>query len=120
MKRTLLWKIDVVISIIIALSLSLSCSQMLSEAKPFNRMTTKEKAVYLMSMYNKQYDEYLNLYKKGNYSEAEVKVLQTKHKFLKELHPYIGLYVSYADSGQLPPEEVERKLIAIINRSIQN
>lgn len=95
-----------------------SCATMQSQ-KSFSEMTTKEKTVYIMSMYNKQYDEYLSLYQKGAHTEAEKELLRTKYDLLKEIHPYIAIYVNYSDTGEVPSEVIEKKLIDLINQTIQ-
>lgn len=99
--------------------LFVQCSNMIN-SKPFSEMTVKEKSIYIMTMYNKQYDEYLALYRKDNFSEEEKKILKAKYQFLKELNPLINLYVGYAATGEIPPAEIETKLIQIINKAVAN
>jgi len=75
----------------------------LQETKSFNDMTPKEKSIFLMSLYNNQYDSYVALYKKVEKTDAEKEFLSKQYKWLKEVYPYIELYVSYAENGVLPP-----------------
>lgn len=98
----------------------ISCATMIEAQKPFSEMTTKEKTVYLLSMYNKQYDEYLSLYQKGEHTEEEKEILRTKYELLKEINPYIGLYVTYSENGEIPNDLIEKKLIDLINKTLQN
>lgn len=98
----------------------INCAAVMAPQKSFPEMSPKEKAIYVMSMYNKQYDQYLALYEKGNHSEEEKRILQTKYDMLKELHPYVGIYLSYSETGVLPAATIEEKLIALINRMVQN
>lgn len=96
----------------------LHCSTMMA-TKPFSEMTVKEKSIYVMTMYNKQYDEYLALYQKNNHSEEEKKILKAKYQFLKDLNPLINLYVGYAATGEIPPAEIETRLIQLINKAVE-
>lgn len=103
---------------VIVILLFVGCAT-LSQQKSFQDMTVKEKSVYIMSMYNKQYDEYLALYKKGDHSKEEKEILRNKYEALKELHPYIALYINYSEDREVPNDLIEQKLIALINRLIQ-
>lgn len=97
----------------------MACATMQGANKSFSEMTTKEKAIYVMSMYNKQYDEYLSLYQKGSHTPEEKEILKTKYDLLKELNPYVGLYITYAEQNTIPTEEVEKRLIEIIKKLLE-
>lgn len=97
----------------------IGCATMMEAQKPFNEMTPKEKAVYVMSMYNKQYDEYLALYKRGDHTKEEKLILQKKYELLKELNPYIGVYLTYSETGEMPNDLVEQKLIDLIHKLLE-
>lgn len=97
----------------------IACATLQEANKSFDQMTTKEKAIYIMSMYNKQYDDYLSLYQKGNHTIEEKKILKTKYDLLKELNPYVNLYITYADQNTIPTEEVEKRLIEIIRKLLE-
>lgn len=97
----------------------IGCTQFMGPQKSFNEMTPKEKAVYLLSMYNKQYDEYLALYKRGDHTKEEKLILQKKYELLKELHPYIGVYLTYSETGEMPNDLVEQKLIDLIHKLLE-
>ena len=111
----------VLIVIIAACLIRVFCSCATIQAqKSFSDMTTKEKTVYIMSMYNKQYDEYLSLYQKADLSNEEKETLRKKYDLLKEIYPYIAIYVNYSETGEVPSEVIENKLIDLINNTIQN
>ena len=118
-----LWNMVLFAAVIIAfaavIQISFSCATMMEAQKPFQELTPKEKAVYLLSMYNKQYDEYLVLYKKGDHTKEEKLILQKKYELLKELHPYIGVYLTYSETGEMPNDLVEQKLIDLIHKLLE-
>ena len=118
-----LWNMVLFAAVIIAfaavIQISFSCATMMEAQKPFQELTLKEKAVYLLSMYNKQYDEYLSLYKKGDHIKEEKLILQKKYELLKELHPYIGVYLTYSETGEMPNDLVEQKLIDLIHKLLE-
>jgi len=88
------------------------------ETKSFTDMNTKEKATFLMSMYNKQYDDYRLMWKKEPRTEAMQKLLDDKHALLTELYPVVDVYAGYAESGGIPPAETEQLAIELVNRAL--
>ena len=82
----------------------------------FMEMTTKGKATYLLQLYNKQYEEYMNLWMKPNRTEADNKYLKDKKKALEEIYPYIDTFAGYVDTGTVPPAAVEAAALAAINK----
>jgi len=118
-----LWNMVLFTAVIIAfaavIQISFSCAIMMDAQKPFQELTSKEKAVYLLSMYNKQYDEYLSLYEKEDHTKEEKLILQKKYELLKELHPYIGVYLTYSETGEMPNDLVEQKLIDLIHKLLE-
>jgi hypothetical protein len=87
-------------------------------AKPFWEMNAKEKATFLMTMYNKQYDEYLKLYKKEDRTEVEQRILEDRYDLLQEMYPVIDTYQSYAAGGAIPTAETEQLAIELVNRAL--
>lgn len=83
-------------------------------ALSFREMSTRQKAAFLMSMYNKQYDEYIILYERSDGSEETKALLRQKKKLLEDVYPMINLYVGYADEGVIPPEIVEKRAIELM------
>ena len=94
--------------------------------------STKDKAVQLMSVYNRQYALYLSEVdlivssagqelSEEDQSRLEVKkqMLRKKKQIMVELYPYLSLYSTYAEKGVLPPEDVEMAVMEIMGRLIE-
>ena len=94
------------------------CSAMTGggDLKSWGEMSTKEKATFLMSVYNKQYDSYMQLYAKDNRTEADNKYLRDKKVALEIVYPYIDTYAQYADTGTIPPATVEQAALEAVNK----
>lgn len=105
-----------VISIALVAVMAIGCAMFASSAKPFNEMSPKEKSVFIMNLYNKQYDDYLAISAKPEKTLEDKAVLKQKYELLVELHQYVNLYVDYAENGQIPTEVVEAGLIALIEK----
>lgn len=84
--------------------------------KTFDEMSAKEKATFMMSMYNKQYSNYQTQAAKPELTEAEREILRKKKKILSEVYPLIELYMSYVDSGAVPSTETEQKIINYLDQ----
>lgn len=106
------------LALVLPLMLTGCPSIMGGEVQSFADMSPKQKAVFVMDIYNKQYDSYLDLYRKGEWTDAEKKTLQVKYDLLQELHPYIEMFNSYAEKGVMPPADVEQALISVVNKLI--
>lgn len=85
-------------------------------AKSYADMGPKERATYVMSIYNDQYDLYLREAKIPDMTEEKKEVLRQKKTLMKELYPYVGLYSEYADQGEFAPADVEMALMAIMDK----
>jgi hypothetical protein len=83
--------------------------------KSFFDMEPKEKCFFLIKTYNHQYDDYLKLHQKGNHTDEEKETLKIQYKVISGLYPLIGVYVTYAEAGLIPPEEIESQVIKILN-----
>jgi hypothetical protein len=105
-----------VMGVMIVMACSLSCSFVpLDGSKSFFDMRPKEKCLFLIKTYNHQYDDYLKLHQKGNHTDEEKETLKIQYKVISELYPLIGVYVTYAEAGLIPSEEIERQVIKILN-----
>lgn len=88
------------------------------EVKPFTEMTPKEKSVFLMTTYSKQYDDYVELWEKPNRTAAQQEILERKYEWIQEVYPYIDTYSSYAEGGIIPPAEIEKIVLDLVNKSL--
>ena len=78
-------------------------------------MTPKEKAVWMMDLYNGQFNDYKIQAAKPDLTEEQKVILRKKKEILTEVYPLIKLYVGYADSGVLPPADTEAVIMRLTN-----
>jgi len=86
------------------------------DLKSWGEMGSKEKATFLMSVYNKQYDAYMQLYAKEDRTEADNQFLRDKKSALEAVYPYIDTYAQFAESGTIPPAAVEQAAIEAVGK----
>lgn len=92
-------------------------------------MNPKERAVWMMSIYNSQFNDYMMTtgYTKdveGKWvkaSEPELTdeqkdILRDKKRLLTEVYPAIKMYTGYAESGVLPDSELETMIVSRLNQ----
>lgn len=102
--------------VVVFLMVLVACPPQQGAVKSVSDMTPKEKATFVMSMYNKQYDEYLAMYNKGEWTDAEKKIMNVKYEALGELYPYIKIYADYAEEGILAPATTEKAMLATVDK----
>ena len=90
-----------------------------SELKPIGEMTASEFSVYVHSIYNSQYDQYMADVIQPNLSEDQKKILKTKKIILTEMYDPMMLFTSYVKSGAIPPDELRIRVTAILNNLIE-
>lgn len=105
-------RVSIALAIILVLFLVACAGQ---DVKPVSEMTPKEKATWMLSMYNKQYDDYLVVAAKPDLTEAQKEVLRKKKKIMQEVYPLIELYSSYVEAGSVPTKETEAQIINYLN-----
>jgi hypothetical protein len=88
-------------------------------AKPYSEMTPKERATYVLSTYNQQYELYLKEATAPNLSESKKEILRKKKELMVQMYPYIGTYANYAKQGAFAPEDVEMALMKIMDKLLQ-
>ena len=81
-------------------------------------MNPKELATWALGIYNAQYDNYVTVSARADLTEDYKEMLRKKKKVLVELWPYLRLYVGYVDSGVVPTQELETKIIELIDNLI--
>lgn len=80
----------------------------------FTDMTTKQQAIFIMDLYNKQFDRYQKQVLEPNLTDIDKEVLRTKYGLLKDLYQYIDIYNVFVDTGGTPDEKTEAALISLI------
>lgn len=88
----------------------------INSVKPISEMTPKEKSSFFMSVYNKEYDNYLDVYTApGELSEEQKTVLRKKKEILTKVYPYIEQYSDYVAAGAEPSKATEENIIRLLD-----
>jgi hypothetical protein len=96
-------------------------------AKNLGDMTPTERAAYMLSTYNSQYDDYMAVtgYTKGaddvwiktsepDLSSDEIKILQKKKEILIKVKPLIRTYLLLTEGGVTPTVENEQQILTLL------
>lgn len=86
-----------------------------SGLKSFDDMTHKERATWMMGVYNSQARDYKALVARSDLTNSQKEALRYRKELLTQLWPLINTYTVYVDSGAVPTKEVEDAIIRIIN-----
>lgn len=92
------------------------CSIMGENVKSYSEMSPKERATYITSIYNDQYELYLREAKIDPMPEEKAKVLRQKKVLMMQLYPYIKTYNNFAEQGVFAPEDIEMTVMEIMNK----
>lgn len=124
LKWTLVWIIPIM-TLLIALILSF-------EGCAIKQITAKERAFYMMKVYNDQYADHriqtgYILDSEGNWVKTsnptltieQKKILQAKKDTLIKVRPLIQLYAMQAGSDITPDPEIEIEIMKLLNKLIQ-
>ena len=84
--------------------------------KSWSTYTPKERALAILDAYNGQYADTLDLATMPNPTDAQRAVVRTKKGILKEVYPLIEIYVSTVESGKVPSQASEQKILNLLNR----
>lgn len=107
-------KLLVVVMMVLLLFLVLpSCTK---HSKAFQDMTSKEKATWMLSVYNAQYDDYKFQAARLDLDEVQKKLLRSKKEVFTEVYPLIMTYTGYVDSGVIPVPELETMIVTNLER----
>ena len=78
-------------------------------------MSAKELGTWALGIYNAQYDNYEVLAARTDLTEDYKVMLRKKKAILVEIWPLLKLYAGYVDSGAIPTQELEVKIIGLID-----
>ena len=101
-------------AIILCVLFLYSCAS-IEGMKTFDEMNPKERATWMMGVYNSQADDYKKMVRRPDLTNSQKEVLRLKKGMLERLWPMINTYTVYVDNGALPTREVEEGILQIIN-----
>lgn len=87
-------------------------------------LNQQKAALWILKVYNAEYDAYLVEAAKSDLSSEKRIILRKKKALLTEADPLIDVYVAYVETGQMPINQsigaVEDRLIDIINKLVED
>lgn len=102
------------IAILLALSiLFVGCAH---NTKTFDQMSPMERSIWMLGVYNAQYDDYKFQAARVDLDEERKAVLRVKKQILTEVYPLIAVYSGYAESGIVPAVDLETAIITNLER----
>lgn len=75
-------------------------------------MTPKEKSIWMLSVYNSQYEDYKVQAIRTDLTEAQKEILRKKKEILTKVYPMISIYTGYASNGVIPEKELETTIVS--------
>jgi hypothetical protein len=100
------------LALFVALLFLGACAQL---SAPFKRdysdMSDAEKATWMLSTYNDQYDAYQADAGKLTLSEAQKEYLRGKKRVLEEVYPLMMDYAEYVKTGKVPSASLEKNIL---------
>lgn len=83
--------------------------------KSFSEMTHKERATWMMGIYNSQARDYKAMVARADLTNEQKDILRKKKSIMTQVWPMINTYTKYIDSGAAPTKEVEDDILKLIN-----
>jgi hypothetical protein len=94
----------------------MGCAGMQAPQQSFEDMTPKQKATWMMGVYNAQFDDYKLKVALPNLTNDEKAVLRAKREILTQVYPLIQAYDMTQASGGTPTVTAERQVTSMLNQ----
>ena len=85
-------------------------------AKPWTQMTPKEKSLFFITTYNRQFDDTMKMAVLPNLTEGQKEIVRAKKAILMQAYHPIRIYESIAVSGGIPSPQDEAAILEFINQ----
>ena len=82
---------------------------------PIQEMTPKQRAVYFMNIYNRQYEDYKTKAAMPDLTEDQKKILRERRAALIKVYSLIQAYDIYAAGGNTPNIEQEQQIMNLLS-----
>jgi nitrogen fixation-related uncharacterized protein len=107
-------RLPILIVLLVLVAFMVACA--MQGMKPVSEMTPKEKATWMMGVYNSQYDDYKSQAAISDSLTDEAReAMRKKKEILTQVWPLIKMFNGYVDTGALPDREVEARIIDSLN-----
>ena len=104
------------ILLVLAIFIIAGCQTLNVNAKPWAQQTPKEKANFMLGVYNAQYDDTMRMASAPISTPAQKQIVVKKKAILTQIRPLLTVYLVMVDSGMKPTPEDEAALLALINQ----
>jgi hypothetical protein len=92
------------------------CASLSFNAKPWAKQTPKERANFMLGIYNAQYDDTMRMATDPTSTDAQKSIVVKKKAVLKKIRPLLSAYLLYVDQGMAPSADDEAMLLNLINQ----
>jgi hypothetical protein len=83
---------------------------------PVDEMPPEQKSGFFMSLYNREYKDYLSAAARTGLTEEQKTVLREKKDLLSRVYPMIETYSDYVAAGAMPDKATEEAIMQLLNR----
>lgn len=105
----------VFLATLVMISILASCGPLGTQLKDVVDMTPKEKASWMIGVYNTEAEDYKRQVARPGLTEPEKDTLRKKKTALTQAWNAIAVYDSFVQSGVNPSKEVEMKAMGMID-----
>lgn len=84
--------------------------------KTVDQMDPHQKAGFFLSIYNKEFDNYIEVAKRPDLTEDQKVILRKKKAALTKVYPMIETYADYVKAGALPSKEKEDAIVDLLDK----
>jgi hypothetical protein len=84
---------------------------------PVDEMPPEQKAGFFMSLYNREYNDYLSVATMPNLTEDQKVILRKKKNVLTRVYPMIESYSDYVAAGAMPSQASEKAIMDLLNEA---
>ena len=104
------------ILLVLAIFIIAGCQTLNVNAKPWAQQTPKERANFMLGVYNAQYDDTMRMATGPLSTPAQREMVVKKKAILKQIRPLLTAYLVMVDAGMKPTPEDEAALLNLINQ----
>ena len=107
-------RVKTLTALVVVMLLMIGCAGPQQPTQSFSDMTPKQKATWMMGVYNAQYDDYKLKVSLPNLTNEEKSILRTKKDVLTQVYPLIQAYDMAQAGGGVPSATTERQITGML------
>lgn len=82
---------------------------------PYEELTPRQRIVYMMGIYNMQYENYKAKAAMPGLTQGQKNMLRKKRALLTDVYPMIQAYDLYINAGNMPDEGMESEIMNLLD-----